>query len=383
MRCPKCGFDGPDPNECIRCGVIFAKLKDSQPVAGGEEQPTPEVEEGDLQQDTWIDPPTEALRAAKAASLGEDSFEETPLADSDLYLSSHESFLDATDEPGGVEVGQPGGLADPGPVPEPDFCQKIGESQPATPPEPLEPRPPETPFPPIRRRAEEPKIIAGRRVEPAPDNPVSDVLGYPLRGNGPWILAGGTLCLCLIYLINLLIGILGFVISLMLFGYLTSYLFQVVRTSSMGHSTAPDWAAFDVDAVIPVLTVIAVGIGCFLPVLLTVYLGLGAPLLIVAVLFGLFYYPMAFLAVVTFGTLAALDPRLVLRSIAAIPKPYLLTYCALVGVVLFSLILRIVVGRVPVAGIVISSLIRFYGILVICYMLGRLHRENREALNWF
>lgn len=27
MRCPRCGFDSPDDRECLRCGVVFAKLR--------------------------------------------------------------------------------------------------------------------------------------------------------------------------------------------------------------------------------------------------------------------------------------------------------------------------------------------------------------------
>ena len=29
MRCPRCGFDSPDEAECLRCGVVFAKLRPS------------------------------------------------------------------------------------------------------------------------------------------------------------------------------------------------------------------------------------------------------------------------------------------------------------------------------------------------------------------
>lgn len=31
MKCPKCGFEQEEAAECIRCGIVFAKFKDSEP----------------------------------------------------------------------------------------------------------------------------------------------------------------------------------------------------------------------------------------------------------------------------------------------------------------------------------------------------------------
>jgi hypothetical protein len=31
MRCPRCGFESPDDAECLRCGVVFAKLGKAEP----------------------------------------------------------------------------------------------------------------------------------------------------------------------------------------------------------------------------------------------------------------------------------------------------------------------------------------------------------------
>lgn len=41
MRCPRCGFDSPDETECLRCGVVFAKLRPPESRPGS--VPAPEA----------------------------------------------------------------------------------------------------------------------------------------------------------------------------------------------------------------------------------------------------------------------------------------------------------------------------------------------------
>jgi hypothetical protein len=94
---------------------------------------------------------------------------------------------------------------------------------------------------------------------------------------------------------------------------------------------------------------------------------------------------MAFLAVAMFDTVAAVNPLLVVPSIAKIPGPYI------VSVALFGAVLAVTgVGEyylpktipVPIVPSVISTVVGLYLLIVQARVVGLLYLANKERLGW-
>lgn len=232
---------------------------------------------------------------------------------------------------------------------------------------------------------------------------------YPLAKDGAVLLITGTIFLSIIdagkffarYAAAKGIG-LGSVISLAFLllltafgvGYLTSYLRRVVTGTAMGEQAAPDWPDFSdmaTDILAPLFQLLATILACLAPAIIV---GMfvhgnersGQVAVWAAGAVGGFYFPMAFLAVVMFDSVAALNPLLVVPSIAKVPGSYLLTV-ALLGAVLAAkwsgdhFLPRAI--SIPIVPSVLSTLAWLYLLMVEARVLGLLYRVNQERLAWF
>ncbi len=104
-----------------------------------------------------------------------------------------------------------------------------------------------------------------------------------------------------------------------------------------------------------------------------------------AFLAGASYFPMAFLAVAMFDSVAAVNPLLVIPSILKVPLEYLLTLLLFGSAfavrwagnqVLPQVMPRLLAG-------VVSGFIGLYLLTVQVRILGLLYRSRRSALGWF
>ena len=177
-------------------------------------------------------------------------------------------------------------------------------------------------------------------------------------------------------------------------GYLASYLRRVVICTAMGEPGAPDWpdlTDFVSEVVSPLFQLAATTFVSLAPAIIVGMFIEGTEswsqaVLWIACAFGGFYFPMAFLAVSLFDSVAALNPLLVASSVLKIPGPYLVSV-ALFGAVLaakwygdYFLAMAI---PVPIVPAVVSTLLGLYLLMVEARVLGLLYLMNHERLAWF
>jgi FHA domain len=223
---------------------------------------------------------------------------------------------------------------------------------------------------------------------------------YPFNGDGLLLLGAGTVFLSVIRIISTMAGFAGFfglvaVLMVGVFGsgYFVAYLKRILATSAAGEAAMPDWPDFSdlgADIVSPLLQFLGTALASFLPaVLLGMFVPDRAwgPLTVEAgLLFGCVYFPMAFLAVTIFDSVFAVNPLLILTSIARIPLHYLLTV-ALLGAVLAlrrtaDHLLQTLLP-IPILPTAISSLLGLYLLTVDLRILGLLYLSKKDRLGWF
>jgi hypothetical protein len=228
----------------------------------------------------------------------------------------------------------------------------------------------------------------------------ASALTYPLLGWGSIVLGVGT------FLVGLLAFglpfLYGYVITVLVYGYMCNYLFDVVLTTANGEDTPPgfpDFTSWWEDILQPILLVVSTTLICFAPSFLYFIWYLwhcwyegwvpepSEPTCTVGViglaLISSFYYPMALLAVVMFNARHAMDPRLVIPSIVRVLRPYLVV-C---GFMVLTGLVRVGFGLAFHGN---SLLVHFTGVflrlwaaMVSMRLLGLLYRAHKEKLGWF
>jgi hypothetical protein len=170
-----------------------------------------------------------------------------------------------------------------------------------------------------------------------------DAFEYPFRGDGMIILLAGTLLRSVIGAVPA-VGMYGTITAIAQWGYLLPMLQSVVQGNAQDVQILPRWPGLTGVAELfetqpQWFVVLAV---CFGPAY-GVDLAATAesanrpevnwPVILGLAVAGGLYLPMAVLGVAMFDSVSALDPRLVLRSIFAVPGNYLLLLAAPAGLV--------------------------------------------------
>jgi hypothetical protein len=221
---------------------------------------------------------------------------------------------------------------------------------------------------------------------------VAGAFGYPFKGDGMILLIAGTVVYGLLDLAGIIIGFL----SLFAGGYLVAYMQRILTSSAAGDMTMPDWpdlSDFVSDILSPCLQMAGTVLACCAPAVVLA-LGLGAEhawkdvAVRTAYVFGMVYFPMAFLAVAMFDSIAALNPILVLPSMVKVAREYLLVLFIL-GLILLAqwakdalLAMRMPIG-VRLLYIVFSSFLSLYLATVAMRVLGLLYFSKKQSLGWF
>jgi len=233
---------------------------------------------------------------------------------------------------------------------------------------------------------------------------------YPLKGDGLILIAVGTFMLLLLDGAALLARyalIYGFTARIILMvtatGYLVAYMRHILNASAQGEEEMPGWPeinGFYDDIVLPFLQFVATVLVSFAPAIgLTIYavsqafgnadagdtmwLGWATT---AAIVLGCVYLPMAFTTVAMFDSVAALNPLLIIPSIAKVPKEYVLTVVFLGLMLILNWLqqnyLRTLVPVSLVAAI-LSGLLQLYLMIVEVRILGLLYRNKKNELGWF
>lgn len=229
---------------------------------------------------------------------------------------------------------------------------------------------------------------------------------FPLKGDGLILIVVGALLLMLLDAVKYVakFGLMygwfatGF-LTVLGVGYLTAYLRRILNSTAMGDNEMPEWpeiSDYSNDIVSPFRQLVLTILFCFLPAIgLAIYaaysaaegdtswMGWGS---LASIILGAIYFPMAFMAVAMFDSVAAVNPLLIVPSIMKVLKEYVLVMI-LVGMVMFlnwlsKNHLKDIIP-LPLVPTVLAGLLQLYLLIVVMRMLGLLYREKQSELAWF
>ena len=243
---------------------------------------------------------------------------------------------------------------------------------------------------------------------------VKEALTYPVRGsNIIGLFLAGLVVLCVSVMIYaFIIGIAAFLGGM---AYIAAYYFEVVQHTINGKSDTPAWpdlsSIWD-DIVIPGFQMLVITTLTYLPLGLVHWVaqseyfgvdGLAGNLLLLlrllfvapeiegtglkllawgSHLFAWAYFPMATLAIVCSGTVRSALPDQVFPAIRRCLPGYGLC------ILLFGLaeiaqgLAKVMVGGVPVLGMLLPGLVGVYGLLVQARLAGMIYLRSSEKLPW-
>lgn len=186
-------------------------------------------------------------------------------------------------------------------------------------------------------------------------------------------------------------GILLLIFYIMLYGYMFQYFVECIRDSAAGGLRAPETMTMMVNAgdlfweFLKLLACYAVFLGP-----LSFYKGYmkyieTEPNSIVfwsLWAYGIFFFPIGILATTMFGSVNALNPILLIRSIISTLIQYcgLLVFFAAIG--LLAVLMFRIIPRWGVPAVMISSTLGYWLLFTAGHLLGRFYWRYREKLNW-
>jgi hypothetical protein len=182
-----------------------------------------------------------------------------------------------------------------------------------------------------------------------------------------------------------LFSVISLVVNCLIILYTFWYFAECIRDSAEGWVRAPQGMGALPDLSDMLRQMIHV-IGCLLFFLLpaVIYIGIAGRIDIYFMLLlgiGLFFYPIGFLSVILFDSVAGFNPRVLIRSIYDTFIPYL-------GLVLLYFFLAWLVWRMALAGqesilwILIMRFIVFYTVFIVAHLTGRFYWRYQDKLQW-
>ena len=178
-------------------------------------------------------------------------------------------------------------------------------------------------------------------------------------------------------------------------GYLFAYLKKIIAYTAHGEEHMPDWpelTEWKDDIVSPMFQFLMICFFSFGPALLTwlvmdFWFEVDYPWLVwLVALAGCAYFPMAFLGVAMFDSLAAAHPLFVLGSITVVPREYSIAALVFAGILAFRWLsesLLAMLLRIPLVPVLISDLLGICLLMVEARILGLLYLSRKQTLGWF
>ena len=229
---------------------------------------------------------------------------------------------------------------------------------------------------------------------------IPEAFSYPFKGNGLILLISGTVFFGFVKTARSFTGFLGpygFVvgggIGIFITGYLFSYAKSIIASTANGEAGPPDWPDYNEwqeDIVEPF---------CQLAGLVALYFGpaiilqwwrpvpeLAGAFSLTALVFGALLAPMGVMALAMLDNLGALNPILLIVSVARIPLCYLAAAAA------FELLMLVYLKSdefinlllpVPVFPGLLSGFLKLYLTLAAMRLLGQLFVSKKNELGWF
>ena len=215
---------------------------------------------------------------------------------------------------------------------------------------------------------------------------LSDALSYPFRGSGLVIIIIGTIIAVLLQFASIapMVGTLSLIL---MGGYFTAYYAQIVKKTATGSDDAPDWpdiTDFLADMLMPVFQVIGVFLIANVPLMLAIWLtGADSIFSLIAKGLGMFYFPMAMLAVTILGHLGGAMPTVVIPSIGRTFVSYVIVAAiAILLPFLLNVIAKVTPNAFLLMSLGISTALTLILITIHARLLGLFYRNNEERLGW-
>ncbi|KPJ59543.1 MAG: hypothetical protein AMJ42_01915 [Deltaproteobacteria bacterium DG_8] len=212
---------------------------------------------------------------------------------------------------------------------------------------------------------------------------------YPFKGKGKILLISGAILFGITELI-LSLSLFKFIFMFFIGGYLIAYMFNIIESSASGNEELPDWPDFSDfwgDIIRPMLLVFTTTLVCLSPAIIYLVrsgqeLSPTDPLLCIAIVAGLLYFPMGLLAVALFNRILALNPLLVVSSILKVPLEYLIACVVLPLVYVASMFGEGLFGSITFLGHILSCFFSLYFMMVEARILGLIYYANKNRLRW-
>jgi hypothetical protein len=225
---------------------------------------------------------------------------------------------------------------------------------------------------------------------------------YPALGAGIFVLI-----VCSIVTFGLRFisgGLLGLIAGTAFYGYLFSFMQNIIHSTASGDNEMPGWPSFDDLGGCFLRFAAAAAISFGVPITLFIIglfseePGMASTLLIPSWIFGALYFPMALLAVAMKDTPLAVNPLVVLPAIFKVPVEYI------VAVILMGIILALynsgdmLISAIFPKGLTTHNMAKLFGFLaawafwfffqlyllaVNMRILGLLYLSKKRKLGWF
>jgi len=235
-------------------------------------------------------------------------------------------------------------------------------------------------------------------------------LAYPFHGKGVLVLIVAAMIFGALDLLTLglrvILGIFGIIIGMVTnavaVGGLFSYVQNIINATAIGDDEPPDLPGLE-DLWGNLLKLLGVTLASFGPALVVAYFAIfqeqpaAGIALIPAVIFGCFYFPMAFLAVAINDNVMSCNPLVVVPSILKVPVEYIVTVVLVGGVFGLRWVGDAVSGALVGPSLFTTSMLKMfllfalralwafisiYLLTVTMRILGVLYATKKDRLGW-
>ena len=222
---------------------------------------------------------------------------------------------------------------------------------------------------------------------------------YPFRGTGILVLIVGTLVFAGLNFMSA--GIFSILMKIVALGYLFSYMQNIIFATAAEEKEMPELPGMDdvFGGFCRLAGTVLMSFGMAIGLLAARFFGVDVPIpaIFIAGIFGVLYFPMAFLAVAMKDNALAANPLVVVPSILRIPLQYLVTVIAYVAIFGVQQIGNLVAAGsqsvtfstpdmtvmfIAIAFQMIWSFISVYLLTVNSHILGLLYVTQKEKLGW-
>lgn len=215
----------------------------------------------------------------------------------------------------------------------------------------------------------------------------TDIITYPFRGGGKYILLIGAM-LSLGSDLASMAPLVGGIASLLLFGYFCAVYFKIIESSAVGGKEAPEYPELSnlmEDVIWPMLQIVLILLVSFGPLwgyLFAFGEAANGGVVLALTCLGILYAPMALLAVVILGYMGALSPHIVIPAVFRAGWLYLAAILLLGAIYGIEACITHFLAGWFIVKFLILAVTSMYCLMANGRALGLIFRDRREELNW-